>query len=124
MSKALNKKEQNGQRLRYIRVLERFSSSIVSYLFKSEEPTKEVYEKKIEANRKYYDRCVKVPLYKEEYTKLEELVKKMINYVNSQDDIEEIKSDILYTSNQIQKSINSRSYKKDKHANSKFNDGN
>ena len=40
MAKVSIKREDNTKRLRYIRVLERFTSSIVSFLTKVEEETK------------------------------------------------------------------------------------
>jgi hypothetical protein len=46
----------------------------------------------------------------------------MISYKESDKDIEDIKSDILYSSNQLEKSKNARRYKKDKHAQSKYDD--
>jgi hypothetical protein len=49
-------KADTSKRLRYIRVLERFSQSIVNYLFKSETLTKEVYDKKVANNVRYLER--------------------------------------------------------------------
>ena len=120
MAKASSKKIENTQRLRYIRVLERFSSSIVNYLFKSEEVSKEVFDKKVDNNKKYLDRVEAIALYKGEYSDLEKLVEKIVAYRNSEEDIETIKDDVLYSSNQIEKSMNRRRYKKDKHAGDKF----
>jgi hypothetical protein len=122
MAKGSGKKVENVQRLRYIRVLERFSSSIVNYLFKSDEVSKAVFEKKVDNNRKYLDRVEAVALYKGEYSDLEQLVQKIVSYRDSDESIETIKDDILYTANQIEKSMNRRRYKKDKHASDKFKD--
>lgn len=120
MAKRSGKKVENAQRLRYIRVLERFSSSIVSYLFKSEAIKKEIFDKKVDNNRKYLDRAETVALYKDDYNDLEKLVQKILDYRHSDAEIEVIKEDILYTSNQIEKSMNRRRYKKDKHTAEKF----
>jgi hypothetical protein len=46
----------------------------------------------------------------------------MIELKDSKDDIEDIKDEILYSSNQLDKSKNSRRYKKDKHSQSKYED--
>jgi len=110
------KKMENAARLRYIRVLERFSRSIVNYLFRSEELSKEVYAKKIANNRRYLERVPPAKLYKGEYSDLEALVKSMIAYDGSDAPIEEIKEDLLYRSNQLEKSMNRRRYKKEKHS--------
>lgn len=115
MAKAPAKKVENANRLRYIRVLERFLKSIVTYLFKSEEVSKEVYDKKIDNNRRYLDRTPSVQLYKGEYSDLEALIMRMIDYRNSDEAIEVIKEDLLYRANQLEKSMNRRRYKKEKH---------
>ena len=115
-------KVDNAKRLRYIRVLERFSSSIVRYLFKSEDISKEVYDKKIYNNLRYLDKTESVTLYKGEYNELEKLIKLMISYKNSDKNIDDIKEDILYQANQIEKSMNKRRYKKDKHTKDKYKD--
>lgn len=122
MAKVSTKRDENTKRLRYIRVLERFIHSITNYLFKAEDITKEVFDKKVDNNRRYLDRIEKVPLYKGEFNDFEKLVEKILGYRNSDDDIQEIKQDILYASNQIEKSMNQRQYSKDKHASDKFKD--
>jgi len=122
MAKVSSKREDNTKRLRYIRVLERFTSSIVSYLTKVDASTKEVYNKKVDNNKRYLDRIEKIALYKGEFNELEKLVDKILLYRDSDKEIDEIKKDILYNANQIEKSVNQRQYKKDKHNSSKFQD--
>jgi hypothetical protein len=122
LAKASAKKVQDAARLRYIRVLERFTSSITKYLFKAEEPTREQFDKKVDNNRKYLDRVEKIALYKGDYNDLESLVKKILSYRESDADIETVKEEILYAANQIEKSMNRRRYKKDKHTTDKFKD--
>ena len=100
MAKASAKKVEDAARLRYIRVLERFTGSITKYLFKAEEPTREQFDKRVDNNRKYLDRVEKTALYKGDYHDLESLVKKILAYRESHDGIEAIKEDILYTANQ------------------------
>ena len=51
---------------------------------------------------------------------LQKLVEKIIAYKDSKEDIEDIKSTILYASNQLDKSKNAKRYKKDKHTNTKY----
>jgi len=122
MAKVSSKREDNTKRLRYIRVLERFTSSIVNYLTKVDESTKEIYNKKVDNNKRYLDRIERIALYKGEFNELEKLVDKILLYRDSDKEIDEIKKDILYNANQIEKSVNQRQYKKDKHTTSKFQD--
>lgn len=122
MAKASGKKVESSKRLRYIRVLERFSKSIINYLFKSDEVNRDVYEKKVDNNRKYLDRVEKVPLYKGDFSDLEQLVEKIIAYREGSEEIETVRNELLYQANQLEKSMNARRYKKDKHATDKFKD--
>ncbi len=122
MAKVSSKREDNTKRLRYIRVLERFTSSIVNYLTKVDEPTKITFDKKVDNNKRYLDRIEKIALYKGEFNELEKLVDKILLYRNGDKEIDEVKKDILYSANQIEKSVNQRQYKKDKHTASKFKD--
>lgn len=119
---ASQKAIQNSQRLRYIRALERFYKSINSFLSSSSELTKQKYDKKIENGLKLLNRVEEVQIYKGELQDLQKLVKKMITYKDSDKDISEIKDDILYSSNQLEKTKNSRKYKKDKHTKDKYKD--
>lgn len=122
LGKAASKQVENSKRLRYIRVLERFSNSITSYLFKAETISKAVFDKKVDNNLRYLERTEKVPLYKGEFNDLENLVKKILEYRAGEEEIEKIKEDVLYTANQIEKSLKRRQYKKDKHVSDKFKD--
>ena len=119
---ASKKAIENSNRLRYVRALERFHKSIVSYLNNSDELTKERYDKKIDNALKLYDRVEEIALYKGDLQDLQKLVKKMIAYKESDEDIENIKEDLLYSSNQLDKNKNARRYKKDKHSKSKYAD--
>lgn len=115
-------KADNSKRLRYIRVLERFSQSIVNYLFKSDEITKAVYDNKVANNLRYLERVEAVPLYKGEYSDLQQLVEQMIAFSYSDEPIGDIKEKLLYAANQIDKSMNRRRYKKEKHRSDAFKD--
>ena len=122
MASISSKKAENAQRLRYVRVLERFSKSITNYLFKSETLSKAVFDKKVDNNRRYLDRVDPVALYKGELNDLEKLVQKIIDFRSSDEEIDVIKNELLYMQNQLEKSINRRQYKKDKHTADKFKD--
>jgi len=112
----------NAQRLRYIRALERFNKGVVSYLTNTPELTQEGYDKKITNSLKLLNRVEAADLYKGELKDLETLVKKMISYKESEEDIENIKEELLYSANQLDKSKNARRYKKDKHSSAMFSD--
>jgi len=113
---------ENANRLRYVRALERFYKSIVAYLSTTKELTSESYSKKIQSGLKVLHRVEEATLYKGDLQDLQKLVKKMISYKESDKDIQEIKEEILYASNQLDKTKNARRYKKDKYSRSKYSD--
>ena len=112
----------NANRLRYIRALERFHKGMISYLVNTEELTQKGLDKKITNSLKLLNRTEEMALYKGELQDLQKLVKKMISYKESDEDIENIREEILYSSNQLDKSKNAKRYKKDKHVNSKYDE--
>ena len=59
---ASQKAVQNSQRLRYIRALERFHKSIISYLLNTPELTSKGYIKKIENAQKLLNRIDEIDL--------------------------------------------------------------
>ncbi|QOY54116.1 hypothetical protein HUE87_09525 [Candidatus Sulfurimonas marisnigri] len=119
---ASEKAVDNAQRLRYIRAIERFHKSTLSYLMNTPELSHAGYDKKIENSLKVLQRVDEIALYKGDLQDLQKLIKKMISYKGSDKDIEDIKTDILYSSNQLEKNKNARRYKKDKHTESKYDD--
>ena len=119
---ASQKAVDNAQRLRYIRAIERFHKSIMSYLLNTPELSQVGYDKKITNAQKVLNRIDEIALYKGELQDLQTLVKKMIGFKESNKNIEDVKSDILYASNQLEKNKNARRYKKDKHSQSKYDD--
>ena len=112
----------NATRLRYIRALERFHGSVISYLSNTKELSMAGFVKKIDNSLKLLNRVEEIVLYKGELQELQKLVNKIISFKESDKDIEEIKEEILYASNQLDKSKNARRYKKDKHTNDKYQD--
>lgn len=119
---ASNKAIENAARLRYIRALERFHKSVISYLSSTQELTKEGYDKKIANALKLLQRVEEIALYKGDLQDLQKLVQKMISLKESDKEIDDIKDEILYSSNQLDKTKNARRYKKDKHSSSKYKD--
>ena len=114
----------SSNRLRYIRALERFHKSIISYLMNTPELSKKGFIKKIDNALKLLNRIDEIDLYKGELKDLQTLVKKIALMKDSEDSIEDIKDTIIYASNQLDKSKNAKRYKKDKHTNSKYDDWN
>ena len=119
---ASTKAIENSNRLRYIRALERFHKSMISYLMNTPELTTKGFEKKIVNSLKLLNRIEEIPLYKGELQELQKLVKKIVAFKGSEKKVEDIRDEIIYASNQLNKSKNARRYKKDKHSNSKFDD--
>ncbi len=115
---ASQKAVDNAMRLRYVRAIERFHKSITSYLASTADLTKEGYVKKIESGLKLLLKVEEIALYKGDLQELQKLVQKMIAYKQSDKEIGEIKEDILYLSNQLEKTKNARRYKKEKHSRS------
>ena len=114
----------SSNRLRYIRALERFHKSIISYLINTPELSKKGFEKKIANALKLLNRIDEIDLYKGELKELQTLVKKIAALKDSEDSIEDIKDNIIYSSNQLDKSKNAKRYKKDKHTSSQYDDWN
>lgn len=114
----------SSNRLRYIRALERFHKSIISYLMNTPELSKKGFNKKVGSALKLLNRIDEIDLYKGELKDLQTLVKKIVSYKESQKEIQDIKDEIIYISNQLDKSKNAKRYKKDKHVNSKYDDWN
>lgn len=119
---ASQKAVDNSKRLRYIRALERFHNGIISYLSNTPELKKEGFDKKIENSLKLLKRVDEIALYKGELQDLQKLVQKIISLKETDKEIEEIKEEILHSSNQLDKSKNARRYKKDKHTSDKYQD--
>ena len=112
----------SSNRLRYVRALERFHKSIISYLLNTPELSKKGFNKKIDNALKLLNRVDEIDLYKGELKDLQTLVKKIAAFKDSDKEIEDIKEEIIYSSNQLDKSNNAKRYKKDKHTSSKFDD--
>jgi cell division protein FtsB len=117
---ATKKAIDNANRLRYTRALERFHKSIIAYLSTTQELTKEGYTKKCESALKILQRVEEVALYKGDFQDLQKLIEKMIAYKDSDESIEDIKHEILYAANQLDKTKNGRRYKKEKYDSSKY----
>lgn len=116
-------KLESSKRLRYVRLLGRFINGILSYLAKSENPSKEQYDQKVDMNFRFLEKNEAVKLYKDEYMALEALGQKILDYRNSDETIETIKEELFYAQNQLEKRVNNSRYKKDKHSTHAARDG-
>lgn len=112
----------NATRLRYIRALERFHKSMISYLMNTPELSIKGFQKKLDNALKLLNRIEEIDLYKGELKDLQNLVKKITALKESEKSIEDIKDEILYNSNQLDKNKNAKRYKKDKHTSTKYSD--
>lgn len=110
-------KLENSKRLRYIRLLGRFINGILSFLAKSDDPTKEQYDQKVDMNFRFLEKNEAVKLYKDEYMELEALGQKILDYRAGDEVIAKIKEELFYAQNQLEKRVNARRYKKSKHDN-------
>ena len=110
-------KTENAKRLRYIRLLGRFISGILSFLAKSDNPTKEQYDQKVDMNFRFLEKNEAVKLYKDEYLVLQALGQKILDFRASDEEIGTIKEELFYAQNQLEKRVNASRYKKSKHDN-------
>lgn len=115
-------KIEESLRLKYIRILDRFLKSVVSYLSKKEDADFDGFVKKIDNNLKYLNKTTHTSLYKGEFNDLEKLIMHIIKQKESTASFEDIKADILYQANQLEKNKKNKRYKKDKHKDFKFKD--
>lgn len=111
------------ERIRYIRILEKFFTRTVS-LLKLENFDKNLFVERTRKNYKDLQRVKEVPLHSPYLSSLTNFLNKTLNYIeNSTEDFEDERSTLLKDANLIQKEKNKNTYKKDKHKKHKFNDG-
>ncbi|AXH09973.1 hypothetical protein CP960_00095 [Malaciobacter halophilus] len=111
------------QRIRYIRVLEKFFTRTLS-LLKLEEFDKELFIIRTKKNYEDLHRVKAVELHSNYLTQLKEFINKTMSYIqNSTDSFEEERAILLKDANLLQKEKKKKTYKKEKHKKSKFNDG-
>ncbi len=111
------------KRLRYIRILEKFTTKAVG-LLKYDNFDLELYKKAM--NRSYDDlkKIESLDLYQEYPSKLKNLAQLILNNLESHSEsYDDEKKSILKESNLLYKLKNNNRYKKDKHKNKKFTDG-
>ena len=111
-------------RLRYIRILEKFSTKTVT-LLKLEDFDFELYKKAILKTYESLQKAQSVPLYNEYPSALRDFVQLVLDTLDSDREKfdDEVRPFLLKEYNLLQKLKNKGSYKKDKHKHKKFNDG-
>lgn len=111
-------------RLRYIRLLEKFSTKTVT-LLKYDNFDFELYKKAILKTYEALQKAKTVPLYNEYPAALKEFAQITLDTLETkpQKFEEQEKPRLLKEYNLLQKLKNKGSYKKDKHKSKKFNDG-
>lgn len=111
------------ERIRYIRVLEKFFTRTVS-LLKLEKFDIVLFKERVKKNYEDLQRVKAVPLHSPYLSSLTDFLNKTLNYIeNHSEDFEDERSTLLKDANLIQKEKKQNSYKKDKHRNKKFDDG-
>lgn len=111
------------ERIRYIRVLEKFFTRTVS-LLKLENFDVELFKERTRKNYKDLRRVKEVPLHSPYLSSLTNFLNKTLQYIEAHSkDFEDERSTLLKDANIIQKEKKQNSYKKDKHKNKKFDDG-
>lgn len=110
-------------RIRYIRVLEKFFTRTVS-LLKLENFDEELFKKRTLKNYEDIKRVKAIDLNSKYYTQLIAFINQTLVFIeNHSENFLEERDTLLKEANLLQKEKNKSSYKKDKHKNSKFDDG-
>lgn len=112
-----------AQRLKYVRVLERFVRSVIGYLVKEEDIDFEGYQARVAKQYEFLKKVDPVYLYKEEFQLSERFVQQLLNAADGEcEDFDKMREELLHQSNIIHKNKNQKRYKKDKHFKHKFKD--
>jgi len=119
MSFKLNEKQ---QRIRYIRVLEKFFTKTIA-LLKLENFDKEIFIKRTMKNYEDMKKASKVDLHTDYYTSLDLFINKIMSFIkNPSKSFEEERILLLKEANLLQKEKNKNQYKKNKHKKDGFDD--
>lgn len=112
-----------AQRLKYVRVLERFVRSVIGYLVKEDDIDFLGFQARVAKQYEFLKKVEPVYLYKEEFQITERFVQQLLNVSEREcEDFDKLKEDLLHQSNVIHKTKNQKRYKKDKHSKKKFKD--
>lgn len=119
----MKKMNEKTVRLRYIRVLEKFSTKAIT-LLKYDEFDLELYKKAVLKAYESLQKTQSASLYSEYPSKLKAYAQLVLDTLeNHSKDFESERAMLLKEYNLLQKEKNKGSYRKDKHKHKKFNDG-
>jgi 1,2-phenylacetyl-CoA epoxidase catalytic subunit len=111
------------QRIRYIRVLEKFFTRTIS-LLKLDNFDKDLFIARVKKNHEEMLKTKEIDLYSEYYTELKVFINRTMFYAEEHSkSFEEERANLLKDANLLQKEKNRGSYKKDKHKKQDFGDG-
>ncbi|MFA9239808.1 MAG: hypothetical protein ACEQSQ_08000 [Candidatus Paceibacteria bacterium] len=111
------------QRIKYIRVLEKFFTRTIS-LLKLDNFDKDLFKQRTRKNYEDLIKTKEIELYSDYYEGIKVFINKTIFYLEEHTkSFEEERATLLKDANLLQKEKNSANYKKDKHKNQKFTDG-
>ena len=111
------------QRIKYIRVLEKFFTRTIS-LLKLDNFDKDLFKQRTKKNYEELVKTKEIELYSDYYESIKVFINKTMFYLQEHSkSFEDERTILLKDANLIQKEKNSSNYKKDKHKNQKFNDG-
>lgn len=111
------------QRIKYIRVLEKFFTRTIS-LLKLDNFDKDLFKQRTKKNYEDLIKTKEIELYSEYYEGIKFFINKTMFYLEEHtNSFEEERAILLKDANLLQKEKNKSNYKKDKHKNQKFNDG-
>jgi len=114
------------KRIKYIRVLEKFLTRTMS-LLRLENFDEKLFKERCIKNFKDLSRAESMDLNSPYYEHLKRFIEKVMYYVYLEEeegsDDEKMQNLLLKEANNLQKEKNNNSYRKDKHKNSKFDDG-
>uniref|UniRef100_UPI00404888A4 hypothetical protein n=1 Tax=Aliarcobacter sp. TaxID=2321116 RepID=UPI00404888A4 len=110
------------QRIRYIRVLEKFFTRTIS-LLKLDNFDKDLFIQRTKKNYEDMQKASEIDLYSDYYSDLKGFINRTMFYLEEHSDsFAEERANLLKDANLLQKEKNKSSYRKDKHKNKKFND--
>ncbi|MDZ7818288.1 MAG: hypothetical protein U5K55_06595 [Aliarcobacter sp.] len=111
------------QRIKYIRVLEKFFTRTIS-LLKLDNFDKDLFKQRTRKNYDEMRKTQEIELYSDYYEGIKVFINKTMFFLEEHSKtFEEERAILLKDANLLQKEKNSSNYKKDKHKNQKFNDG-
>ena len=111
------------QRIKYIRVLEKFFTRTIS-LLKLDNFDKDLFKQRTKKNYEDLVKTKEIELYSEYYEGIKVFINKTMFYLEEHTkSFEEERANLLKDANLLQKEKNRSAYKKDKHKNQSFNDG-